>query len=752
MRTDLLSDAVRRLRRRGGTSSAITDRDLLAAVAEGNGAAAFRQLVDRHGPMVYGVCRRVLGNPADVDDAFQATFLVLAKKSASSGWHDSIANWLHGVAFRIALRARGRAARRKHHESRTPAREIAESPDVLEMDELRGIVDEEIARLPEKLRLPVLLCCLHDRTVDEAAATLGLSPTTVKGRLQTGRDRLRERLAGRRIGIGAGVQAALVPGGTAVAVPPHLAEAAAIPLASAVSDSISTLASSEISAMFWTQLRTSAVVAGALAASVLGLAVLNTSAAPIRPDPPPRYANAPSEPARVGDLQVVVRPATATVVAGDNLRFEFAYTNRGEKPLALYDVGHEVVSVRITRDGNANDYWEFTPQADPARKRLDPRTIELPSDPAGNGGRTVEHIYAWDNARGERVKPAFLAPMPIMEPGRYRAVATIRFAAPADVKGERKVPYWTGEIATEHVTFFVSDKPGFPPASPLAKKDGLAVSLRPTKFAFAHGETPTFDVQFLNVGKERLAISGTRHAVRGWTVQLIGGTGEWVAKAPPLAAAPKPTTYLLASASLGTQVECIERCELGGPFGWNGPQDKPIRPIDRLPVGRYAMRARIVLEAPQGGGWGGEIETEPVDFAVAERAIDGPSIVEIGPKDDKQTVAVKVGQVIRIDLPNDKDKAGWEGGQLQIRSGPTSTTVVANDGVLRETVDPRREMLPGPNATDPAIGVYRREFLAVAAGNRTIELTHVYPSGPETGARTATKFLGKFTVSIVVQK
>lgn len=750
MRTDALSNAVRRLRHRSGLPTTVTDRDLLAQVAAGNGSAAFRQLVDRHGPMVYGVCRRVLGNPADVDDAFQATFLVLAKKSAAGGWHDSIANWLHGVAFRIALRARGRAARRKHHESRTPAREASESSEVLEMDELRGIVDEEIARLPEKLRLPVLLCCLHDRTVDEAAATLGLSPTTLKGRLQTGRDRLRERLAQRGIGVGAGVLAALVPGGTAVAVPSHLAEAAAIPLAGAVPNSISTLATSEISAMFWTQIRTSAIVAGVLAASVLGLAVLNSSASPIRPDPP-RYANAPSEPARVGDLQVVVRPATATVVAGDNLRFEFAYTNRGDKPLALYDVGHEVVSVRITRDGTANDYWEFTPQADPARKRLAPRTIELAADPAGTGGQTVEHTYAWNNARGERIKPAFLAPMPIMEPGRYRAVATIRFTAPADVKGERKVSYWTGELATEPVTFFVSDKPGFPPASPIAKKDGLAVTVRPTKFAFAQGETPTFDVQFLNVGKERLAISGTRHAVRGWTVQQIEHSGEWIARVPPLAA-PKPTTYLLASANLGTQVECIERCEVVGPFKWNGEQAKPVRSIERLPIGRYSLRARIVLEAPEGGGWGGEIETEPVDFAVAERAIDGPGIVEIGPKDDKQTVSVKVGQIVRIELSNDKDKAGWEGGQLEVRTGPTSTMVVANDGVLRETVDPRREMLPSPNVKDPAIGVYRREFLAVAAGNRTIELTHVYPSGPETGARTATQFLGKFTVSIVVQK
>src|SRR5437016_1432558 len=136
------------------------DAELLAAFVSGRDAAAFEALVRRHGPMVYGVCRRWLRQPADVEDAFQATFLVLVKRAQSIDRPERLANWLHGVAIRTARNLRNRAIRRQLREA--SGRDLTDVParDVPALDELWPLVDEEVRRLPEKYRLPILLCHL----------------------------------------------------------------------------------------------------------------------------------------------------------------------------------------------------------------------------------------------------------------------------------------------------------------------------------------------------------------------------------------------------------------------------------------------------------------------------------------------------------------------------------------------------------------------------------------------------------------
>src|SRR5262249_22951199 len=148
------------------TGDEATDRDLLERFASEKEQDSFARLVDRHGAMVLGVCRRILHHEQDAEDAFQATFLVLARKAGSAAWHESVGNWLWGVANRTASKVRVQAARRRHHEL---AQTAAVSPAAKgsTCSELRIVVDEELLRLPKKFRMPLLLCCLQDRTIDE---------------------------------------------------------------------------------------------------------------------------------------------------------------------------------------------------------------------------------------------------------------------------------------------------------------------------------------------------------------------------------------------------------------------------------------------------------------------------------------------------------------------------------------------------------------------------------------------------------
>ena len=145
--------------------------------------------------MVLGVCRRVLGQDSDADDAFQATFLVLARKAGRAFWGESIGNWLYGVAYRTANKLRLQGVRRSHHENAAACQRASVTIEDATVRELRQVLDAELSRLPERFRMPLLLCCLQDRTIDEAARQLDWSCTTVKGRLQRGRELLRRDFA-----------------------------------------------------------------------------------------------------------------------------------------------------------------------------------------------------------------------------------------------------------------------------------------------------------------------------------------------------------------------------------------------------------------------------------------------------------------------------------------------------------------------------------------------------------------------------
>jgi RNA polymerase sigma-70 factor (ECF subfamily) len=180
---------------------ALSDGELLEWFVQRHQEAAFAVLVRRHGPMVLSVCRRVLRHSHDADDAFQTTFLVLAQKAQKLRQPELLANWLYGVAYRTALHARQRAACRRERE-REAAKMIAPCSDPeSESEELRSILDDELHRLPEKYRAPLVLCYLEGKTNEEAARLLGWPTGSMSHRLARGRDLLRERMESRLAGL-----------------------------------------------------------------------------------------------------------------------------------------------------------------------------------------------------------------------------------------------------------------------------------------------------------------------------------------------------------------------------------------------------------------------------------------------------------------------------------------------------------------------------------------------------------------------
>jgi RNA polymerase sigma factor (sigma-70 family) len=186
-----------------------TDGQLLERFVSLRDEAALAALVRRHAPLVWGVCRRVLANYHDAEDAFQATFLVLVRKAASIASRELLANWLYGVAHQTALNARAAAARRRTRETQvTPMPEPA--LEQVPWDDLQPLLDRELSRLPDKYRAVLVLCDLEGKTRKEVAGQLGVPEGTVASRLATARATLARRLARHGLSVAGGALAALL--------------------------------------------------------------------------------------------------------------------------------------------------------------------------------------------------------------------------------------------------------------------------------------------------------------------------------------------------------------------------------------------------------------------------------------------------------------------------------------------------------------------------------------------------------------
>jgi RNA polymerase sigma factor (sigma-70 family) len=346
-------------------AAGVTDGELLMRYVRQRDEAAFAILVRRHGPMVLGVCRRVLRDPHDAEDAFQATFLVLVRKAAAVRCPGLVGNWLYGVAYRTAQHARRALLRRRTKEAEVVPK--AEAPHEARAD-LRDLLDREMERLPDRYRAAVVLCDLGGASGQEAALHLGLPAGTVASRLARGRALLAKRLARHGLAVTGAAVAGVVSQEAAAGVPAALV-ASTIKAASlfaagravtagVISAQVAALAEGVLRTMLLGKLKVAAVVlvVCALGAGV-GASLLHGQTRPAEPataqapadergfrraDPRPRAVGKPKEDVSVTTLQARLANLEAQVFS---LTKELAELRRALKPLAPPPAGKRKVHV-----------------------------------------------------------------------------------------------------------------------------------------------------------------------------------------------------------------------------------------------------------------------------------------------------------------------------------------------------------------------------------------------------------------------
>ncbi len=369
------------------------DAELLERFTRAGDAAAFEALVARHGPLVWRVCRRVLGHEQDAEDAWQATFLVLARAARTVRAPAALAGWLHGVAFRLAEKARATAERRRARERAAAPRESVAPCQEAAWRELGRLLEEAVHALPEKYRAALLLCYWQGLTNDEAARRLGWAAGTVKARLAKARQLLHARLTAQGITLPAGAVALLLaPGAKAAdALPPSLT-AAAVRAAGAGAAGVSaraTALAAEALKRVWPG-RLKLVVAAVLALGAAGL-----GAGSLAPTPPgkPLAVLGPAADGRAAQPADTGRPAPRRDLYGDPL-----------PPGAVVRLG----TVRLRHGALIHDA-AFSPDGKAVATR-------------GNDGFTC----VWDTATGKevcRLRPSSYGSIALAYTAAGRAVA-----------------------------------------------------------------------------------------------------------------------------------------------------------------------------------------------------------------------------------------------------------------------------------------------------------------------------------------
>ncbi len=434
-----------------------TDGHLLERFASRRDEEAFALLVRRHGPMVLGVCRRVLRHAQDAEDAFQAAFLILARRADSVRRRGALGGWLYRVAVRAALGLRARHAHgalegRAVFGVEDPAAEAA-------WRELRPVLDEEVGRLPEKYRVPVVLCHLQGKTHEAAAAELGWPRGTVAGRLARARDLLRRRLTRRGVTLPAvGLSAALARGATA-AVSEGLARRTAASAARFVAGAASVqgaeLARGVLHAMFLTRLKLASAIF-ILLAFLVGIGAAALGGGPGEPQDAkqkpeaigkPKPAAAQKQPAAVtkDGLAIAVRPLKQVFAAGEAPAVEVTLKNVSKKDLTLHHhpawafPSRRFVIEEVGTGRRQNCGLFFPGDAILVDKKLSPgESLATQQD--------LTQLFEIPPENKPLRDPVRLAP------GKYRVNATVRLQAEPAGKG----PYWSGQLTSAWAEFEVA--------------------------------------------------------------------------------------------------------------------------------------------------------------------------------------------------------------------------------------------------------------------------------------------------------
>ncbi|HEV3236326.1 MAG TPA: sigma-70 family RNA polymerase sigma factor [Gemmataceae bacterium] len=354
----LIRRHLHRLTAEHGTAK-LLDRELLERFIESHDEAAFEMLVERHGPMVLRVSQRVLQDRHAAEDVFQATFLVLLRKAKTLSKRELLANWLYGVAYRLALRSRSDSYKRYNKEARLPVKPAADLLAQVTGRELCQVLDEELQRLPQQFRGPFLLCFEGGQTRDQAARQLGCSLTTLKRRLEQGRELLRSRLARRGLTLsGVLVAAGLSPTTAPAAVPVMLlvtttrlaisASTGGLAVIGHVSPNVARLANGALKAMMAAKTKSVVVIllaamTFASGAGVLGHQVLGTNATELNEN----------QASKTGSPETAsAKPAQEKVIRNDFFGDPLPPGSFARIGSSRLRHGHQVMSIAYSKDGN----------------------------------------------------------------------------------------------------------------------------------------------------------------------------------------------------------------------------------------------------------------------------------------------------------------------------------------------------------------------------------------------------------------
>jgi RNA polymerase sigma factor (sigma-70 family) len=458
-----------------------TDEQMLNRFLRGREEAAFAALVARHGPMVLGLCRRLLRDPHHAEDAFQATFLILARKAKALGKPELLGHWLYGVAYRVAVRARQRAEREQ-------ARMAPLAPDLTAAGEegdmgwrdLRPLLDAEINRLSVKHRQPVVLCYLEGKTCAEAARLLHCPQGTIKSRLAAARDLLQQRLTRRGLVLSTGMLAAALSAHRLSANVPSawmtstakaaLAAAAGQPLAGAVSASACTLTEGACRSMFIAKLRRTLLLVlvgliglGAGAFGLQKLAAPSSNRLEEEVDDGPVRELAKSQPVKGLKLTLEFAPAAAgeDQMPGDGtdrsktflrpdetdaetVKLKLTFTNVGAQPIKLnaYGIYWNLVKWAVT--GPAKDSIRILPPAH--IDRFGPEAADYPVfQPGQSWSPSIEWPFPFKDSPANYY---------CLKTGPYRIQATYRPSPGKDT--------WLGEVSSNEILLSVRPNPKTP--------------------------------------------------------------------------------------------------------------------------------------------------------------------------------------------------------------------------------------------------------------------------------------------------
>jgi RNA polymerase sigma-70 factor (ECF subfamily) len=555
---------------------------------------AFALILERHGPLVWAVCRRVLRETADAEDAFQATFLVLARKAGSVRRLEALGAWLHQVALNIARTTRTAHAQRQAHERQAAVMSEATPVDEGLLHDWQPLLHEEVDRLPQKYRVPVILCYFQGMTHDAAAGQLGWPVGTVKGRLARARDLLRTRLARRGLTLtSAGVAAALATEASA-AVPPALLgvtlrAAVVFAVGGAVSAGVVTLAKAALQTMNATKLMLAMLVLSTVGVLGGALFALGGSARE-------GQGGDDSRPGVVG-LGAPVTPPTVddkTVVEKDGVRFELLVpqrewsipedkpgarstiklalriTNRTNNPLrftrfdslSVWMVGPD--GKELTRSGGRDGTFPVQESDCPLVKPGDSVTFDLDAHLFRQDGKL--RFGGFDGfGGGWGFADEF-------KPGRYQLRIWYQNTATEQEVGKavRTVlkGLWTGEVKTPYVEVALAA-----PVAPREKKESDMAESEPV-----HVE----GLEFAALIPKRIPLpgAGPRDVALGLRITNVSD---------------KPLTISVSDVIRPWIFNTVDGLKLGAALGRDG-KPKPLPPVTLAPGKSWTWQPRAVLD------------------------------------------------------------------------------------------------------------------------------------------------------------